>query len=80
MTDITIHSEPGQFPAIELQPGNTLAVRLAGTDFYALFNVPLVGFAWVELHSLKSDIAQHITIAPIRLQDRLQQLAEAGGG
>jgi hypothetical protein len=80
MPDIVIHSEPGKFPAIELQPGNTLAVRLAGTDFYALFNVPLVGFAWAELHSLKSGITQHITIAPIRLQDRLRQVAEAGEG
>jgi len=51
MADIVIHSEAGQFPAVELQPGNTLVVKLAGTDALIILNVPLYdSLPWCDVY------------------------------
>ena len=78
MPDITIHSEPGKFPAIELQPGNTLVVTLAGTDVIITVHVPLMGFPSANVFSKSDYIDENYTFVTKRLQDRLRQVAEEG--
>lgn len=73
---ITVNSEPGKYPEIELMPGNTMVVKLAGTSACVIVNVPLVGLPWCEVISKNDGIQEHIVFVTTRLQERIQRVVQ----
>jgi hypothetical protein len=68
MSSITVNSEPGKLPVIDLQPGNTLVVTLAGTQAQIIVNVPLYGFPSCEVVSPPDHIAEYFAFITSRLE------------
>ena len=64
---ITVNSEPGKFPNIELQPGNTLIISIAGTLAEIIVNAPTYGFPSCEVISPMDHIVEHFAFIPTRV-------------
>ena len=68
MSSFTVVSEPGKVPVIDLQPGNTLVVTLAGSEAQVILNVPLNNFPSCEVISPNDHVAEYFVFITSRLK------------
>lgn len=68
MSSITVITEPGKIPVIDLQPGNTLVVCLVGSEAQVIMNVPLNGLPSCEVISPRDNVVKHFSFITGRLE------------